>query len=302
MLNEELIKKWSDGTIGPDDIKSPEQKEEYEALLRLDESLQAFKAPDFNIEEALREVNGKKTPKARVVRMTGLGNLLKVAAVVLLVLLGYFILQNSNEQTISTQLAQKTTINLPDQTEVQINAASSLAYNKRDWQENRLVSLEGEAFFKVTKGSKFDVETARGIVTVLGTQFNVKVRNTLFEVNCFEGKVAVITEDDTVNLTINQGIRIFNDQVIHLNPIGSAPSWVFNESSFESIPFGEVISELERQYAIKVETEDVNLAKNFTGSFPHDDLETALKSIALPFNLKIEQTANNNIVLSADKK
>ena len=44
------------------------------------------------------------------------------------------------------------------------------------WKNERSVNLDGEGFFKVAKGSKFDVETSAGTVSVVGTQFNVKNR------------------------------------------------------------------------------------------------------------------------------
>jgi transmembrane sensor len=44
-----------------------------------------------------------------------------------------------------------------------------------DWSKERTLSLEGEAFFEVQKGSKFSVVTSDGIVEVLGTSFDVTV-------------------------------------------------------------------------------------------------------------------------------
>jgi Fe2+-dicitrate sensor, membrane component len=65
---------------------------------------------------------------------------------------------------------------------VNLNSSSQLSYSKNKWDSKREVTLNGEAFFKVSKGSTFDVITLNGKVSVLGTQFNVKQRENYFEV------------------------------------------------------------------------------------------------------------------------
>ena len=91
----------------------------------------------------------------------------------------------------TTDLAEHTEVYLPDSSQVILNAESKISFNKKTWDENRNVTLEGEAFFKVAKGKRFTVATESGIITVLGTQFNVENRKNFFEVTCYEGLVSV---------------------------------------------------------------------------------------------------------------
>ena len=89
---------------------------------------------------------------------------------------------------------------MPDGSSVNLNAGSELEYTSFNWKKNRVLSLGGEAFFKVKKGKTFTVITKEGNVKVLGTQFKVKSREKLYEVTCFEGKVQVVIQKDTLVL------------------------------------------------------------------------------------------------------
>ena len=57
---------------------------------------------------------------------------------------------------------------------------------------SRKVSLEGEAFFEVNPGKKFEVVSKFGKTIVLGTSFNIYSRNSSYQVTCMTGKVKVI--------------------------------------------------------------------------------------------------------------
>jgi len=63
---------------------------------------------------------------------------------------------------------------------VVLNSKSTISFNKTDWKNNRQLTLDGEAYFKVEKGSTFTVNTNNGSVTVLGTQFNVNSTRRFF--------------------------------------------------------------------------------------------------------------------------
>ena len=80
------------------------------------------------------------------------------------------------------------------------------------------------------KGTSFRVLTSEGIIEVLGTEFNITVRDNYFEVQCFEGKVKVTssnTDNETI-LTQGNALRIVNN---NHNPevwnfILDAPNWL----------------------------------------------------------------------------
>ena len=182
-----------------------------------------------------------------------------------------------------------------------LNADSRVTYKKNIWKISRHVHLDGEAFFSVAKGSRFDVETQSGIVSVLGTQFNVKNRDNYFEVVCYEGLVQVQSLGETSKLSAGNSFRILNGEmeVFDKNDSYTVPDWMSNESVFRSVPFAQVIHELERQYDVSITASNIDLNQLFTGKFVHDSLEMSLKAITIPLNLKYEISDKDQIILSA---
>ena len=79
-------------------------------------------------------------------------------------------------QEIQVPLGSKSTLILPDQTKVILNAGSNLKYNSDFGRESREVWLTGEAYFDVAKDMKrtFTVKTEYINIKALGTAFNVK--------------------------------------------------------------------------------------------------------------------------------
>lgn len=291
MNREELIKKWLDNNLNPQEQKAFEGLEDYESLVKLSEVSKGFKPADYNTEKEYIALKSKLKPKSRT---TVLRSLLRIAAV-LLIGFSVFYYTSNLDSNFSTEIAEATNIMLPDNSSVELNAVSTLSYNKNSWSENREVSLDGEAFFKVAKGSKFEVITSDGKVAVLGTQFNVKQRNDYFEVTCYEGLVAVTYNSSTLNLRPGQQFLVIDGIIENRLERNLEPRWLNSESAFKSKSLKHVLSELERQYDIKIDKSNVNLDAKFSGSFTHKDLDLALKSITLP--LGISYTNRNDVIV-----
>lgn len=303
MEGKAYIEKWLNGSLSEEELRVFEKTDDYKSITRLDNALKGFKAPYFDVEKELEQLNQQKRRNGKVVKMNWLQPLLRVAAVVTLALIGYYFIFFNANTTITTGIAQKTEFQLPDESGVTLNAQSNISYSEKKWQDNRHVNLTGEAFFKVAKGSRFDVATADGIISVLGTQFNVKVRRGYFEVICFEGLVAVKVGQKIVELPPENMFRIINGTFSTSSALkDQAPAWLRNESSFNSVPFKLVLEEVERQYDVSITTSNINLEQLFTGRFTHDNLSLALNSISLPLNLQFKEVANNKIEISGEIK
>ena len=197
----------------------------------------------------------------------------------------YFLFFNT-VKSFETEIAQTETLLLPDNSEVILNAQSKLTYNKKNWKNKRDLNLDGEAFFKVSKGQKFSVITDAGVVHVLGTQFNVKERDNYFEVHCYEGLVSVTFNNETIKLPPGKTFRVINNSVeINDDFSSNSSSWMQKESSFAKVPLVQVIDELQRQYDIKISTENIDTTQLFTGTFTHSDKNIALQSVTIPLKL-----------------
>jgi len=284
MEKEYLIKKWLDNNLSPSELEAFKALDDYESLVKLSKYTKRFKAPIVNYEEALnaveQKINFNKTDSNLWYKP-----LLKIAAV-LAICFGTYYLTTTHNSNYSTGFAEKANIELPDASTVNLNAISKISFNKSSWKKQREVFLEGEAFFKVAKGSTFNVLTNSGIVTVLGTQFNVKQRNDYFEVSCYEGLVKVKHNNVSQKITPGQSFILFNNKIQINNSITTnQPEWLSNISAFKSVPLTEVLSEFERNYNVKIVSKNIDLQQLFTGKFPHNNFIVALKSIVEPLNL-----------------
>ncbi|GAA4280881.1 FecR family protein [Gaetbulibacter aestuarii] len=300
MDRETLILKWLNNDLNDQELNAFKALDDYDDLMKLQQNLQGFKAETYNTSEEYDALNkALQNKKAQRSKSSWVNPFFRVAAILALCF-GLYYYTTTLDTTVTTAMAQRTSIELPDNSSVELNAGSVLAFNKSHWKKERDVKLQGEAFFKVSKGSTFKVITSNGTVTVYGTQFNVKQRNNYFEVICYEGLVGVTY--DTLETKLKPGDRfliIDGKMIAKEKELRSKPSWINHESTFESMPYSRVIAEFERQYAVSVKLENVDATQLFTGSFTHDDINLALKSITLPLNVTYNKS-NDKITIKGD--
>jgi len=299
MNREELISKWLDNNLNDQELQAFKNLEDYDDFIKLNNGLQAFKADDYDtskeLENVLSKIKSEKTPS----KTYWLKPFMRVAAI-LAICFSLYYYTTTLDTTITTAVAQKTTIELPDASSVSLNTQSILVFNKNDWKKERDVELEGEAFFKVAKGSSFNVITKSGTVTVYGTQFNVKQRDNYFEVICYEGLVGVTYNSQETKLKPGDSFLIIDGKTIAKEKENrSTPSWLNNESTFKSLPYKTIVAEFERQYGVDITLINIDSTQLFTGSFTHDNIEIALKSITLPLHLTYSKT-NDTIILKGE--
>lgn len=197
----------------------------------------------------------------------------------------------TTHERIIAKAGEQKEVFLPEQSAVTLNAGSSIMYKENSFGQDRILRLEGEAFFKVIPGSSFTVETEGGTVTVMGTSFNVLSRNDRFEVSCYTGKVKVQNDkkDQLILTTGQQSIKRKKDDSLNLDtfiPISDTPDWTVGRFPFENQPLSEVISELERQYAVDVRLDKGLEDIEYTGLFETGNLDTAVYLITWPLHLK----------------
>lgn len=296
-MQENYLAKWLNNELSPEELEAFKASPEYSSYLKLADISSQLEAPAFDAEQAfLDNVQRRSVQEPKVVRLNSSRTLWRVAAAIAVIFalsLGYV---STLTERINTQYAERSEINLPDNSEVILNAGSKLTYHKKKWATDRRVTLKGEAFFKVAKGAAFSVETKSGIVQVLGTQFNVEQRPNFFEVSCYEGLVSVTYQGTEHKVAAGSSFIVMDGTVItDTVPVNTQPSWVTSESSFKSIPLAFVLDELKRQYDIRVETDNIDLSQKFTGTFSNTNLDLALQSISTP--AQISYTLEGNKVL-----
>ena len=296
MNRENLIKKWLSDELNATENVAFKQLDDYQSHIDIIENAQHFRASkiseidDFNV---FKTRYSEQKPPIRKLYWTHI----RIASVLVIALGIYFTFFYNNFTEIQTLANQKTTIELPDNSSVRLNALSRLKYSKRKWDTNRAVNLEGEAYFIVAEGKQFDVLTSVGVVTVVGTEFNVKQRQNYFEVKCYEGIVKVSSDNIIRQLKAGDVYTVSNGKFSEGKTTYNEPQWTNAISSFESISLDQVLSELERQYNIKIILKNVNTDRLFSGGFTHKDLDNALISITQPMNLTYEISSSNSVVI-----
>ncbi|WP_378178364.1 FecR family protein [Aquimarina sp. SS2-1] len=297
---DNFLGRWLANDLSEKEKKDFENSPEYLAYKDILRGVEKFERPVFDVEEGLKnqkEYNKtyKNIPKGMVIKPRFW--LFAAAAVVVVLLTLRTVFFNTIE--VSTHIAESKIWTLPENSVVTLNAESSITYDKKSFVENRIIHLNGEAFFDVAKGSSFIVKTKNGDITVLGTEFNVYSRNKTIEVHCFEGKVQVSNADQTIILTPGKGVKPdTNGVLITEETIGSTPTWIKGKSTFSQVTLRRLISELERQYDVKITTTDIDLNRLFSGFFVHNDLEKALKTCFEPMNINYIFKTSKNIELT----
>jgi transmembrane sensor len=287
MKKEKEILKWFNNELSSNEIEDLKQSEDLRTLEKINHYASQLETPKVDTHAALEAFEARNHSKKKAkIRTLNFKVLYRAAAVLLIMITSAYFLFFNTITSFETQIAQTKSVSLPDHSQVILNAASKLSFNKQKWGEKRDLTLEGEAFFKVQKGQTFSVNTAVGVVQVLGTQFNVKERKNYFEVKCYQGLVSVSYGHTNVKLPPGKTFRVLNGKIETVEEFSAkSPSWLQQESSFEKIPLDQVIAELERQYDIKIKVQDVDTSKLFTGSFTHTNKQIALQAVTIPLKL-----------------
>lgn len=301
-MQENYLAKWLNNELTEAEMAEFEKSDAYATYQKIKESASRLETPNFDMDKAWISLEQhKSTQQPKVFTLSPFKSFIRIAAAVAILLVGSFFYLNTLNEKITTSYAESKSVTLPDTSEVILNAESELTYSEKNWDEDRNVNLKGEAYFKVAKGKKFTVKTTQGLVTVLGTQFNVENRDDYFEVSCFEGLVSVTINGKETKLPAGNSLLAINgNSTSHKVTVNGKPSWLTNESSFRSIPLRYIMDELQRQFNIKVTTTDIDKDQLFTGSFSNDNLELALKSISVPLQINFKLDGNN--VLFYDEK
>lgn len=236
--------------------------------------------------------------------------------------------------SVATKNGNRTKIVLPDGSQVWLNAGSNLDYNNADFnKELREVSLNGEAYFDVTKNAEkpFIIHTKKMDIKVIGTAFNVRSYNDdkIAEASLIRGTIEVTIKDrkdQKITLKPNEKISVVNEEPKqHITPekVNLAKSktvlipqivvkeikpnptnniigeiaWTQNKLYFEDETFEDIGHLIERWYGKKVTIANESLKTvHYTGTFENETMEEVLSYLKLskPFNFRI---GSDNVVI-----
>jgi len=284
---DNLLAKWAEGLLSDNERKQFEAENDLSDLKSGLELMDHMEFPSYDRAAAWEQLI-KKNSSAKAISFSFL---LKVAAVLLLVGVSVFYFSGNQSKVIVTDFAETKEILLPDNSKVLVNHKSTLSYDDKKWDSKRIVELEGEAFFRVAKGSIFEVKTSKGIVQVVGTQFNVFQRDDVLRVACYEGKVKVFDKKNGYErlLLPSESIYLVGHQQISsiFEEMKTSPSWITGKMVVKSKPVSEILDYLSKELSIEIDYSKIKGTKKYSGPIYLDNIDKtmAIMSMALKWDV-----------------
>lgn len=300
---EEIIRQWID--------ESPENEK---LLLKERISFDSLLLHNQKVELVTDEAGLSKSRGKRSRVFVYLIELTKIAAVVCVTILGVSLFSKSSHkeeevfatQTISVPSGQRLNLTLPDGTNVWLNAKTTIKYPVSFNKKERLVFLDGQAYFDVAKNKEipFVVKTRDGVIQALGTKFDVMAYsdNSVFETMLMEGKVKVESlKDSTQKVILTPNSKVYMKegrlQAAYVDDF-SAYAWKDGLISFKNESFQEIMKSFEKVYDIRIVIRNPKIASLiYTGKFRVvDGVDYALRVLQRDVKFKYERDTEKHIV------
>ena len=209
-------------------------------------------------------------------------------------------------QTITVPAGQRVNLDLPDGTNVWLNAGTKMQYPISFMQGKREVILDGEAYFEVAHNEKspFVVHTHALDVEVLGTKFNVEAysKRKVFETSLIQGKVRVKSPDnEKVSVTLHPNYKTtLKSGKLVVSKIDDYNVYRWKEGlyCFKNKPFAEIMQDLERYYDLNIQLDKQGIAKvALTGKFRiSDGLDYALRVLQNDVAFSYRRDKDNDVI------
>lgn len=288
---QKLLKKYNEGLCTPEEdalidkwFRAMESSDD--APLPAPEKIQAKQRSWTRVQEHIQHsgnVEAKPITKAQE-RWIGSRPFWSIAAALLILMVSAVFLfvkpdvgsdlasaPQPEEKSIANNTNHVRKLFLADGSEVVLEPNSAIHFREPFDDTQRMVSLEGEAFFNVSRdvSRPFLVNTNDLITKVLGTSFTVSAfpDDEHITVSVQTGKVSVITKKDksAYSSELNETILTPNQKAIYnknnnlvsraivTEPAPILPAEVVKRMQFEAAPIREIFEGLEQVYGVDIE-------------------------------------------------
>jgi transmembrane sensor len=171
----------------------------------------------------------------------------------------------ASDNILTTPKGGQYKVQLPDGSQVWLNAASSLKYPTAFATSERIVELNGEGYFEIAKDrtKPFKVKLEDGSeVKVLGTHFNIMAyeNEESKDVTLLEGSVAITKGNNQQNLTPGQQGRIISSKIILVNSVDTdqVTGWKNGQFIFHDADIQSIMRQVARWYDVDIKYETTN--------------------------------------------
>jgi ferric-dicitrate binding protein FerR (iron transport regulator) len=285
-----------------------------------------------NVEVAYKNIFSRIRRKKHVILLKRVA---MTAAACALVLIGIFSGRlfnkeqavNIQEIIVQTNAGMRTTLTLPDGTEVILNSSSKLVYPSIFNGKERKVTLEGEGYFSVAHQPehpfKIDIPNRGFEAEVLGTQFNLqayssdeKLRATLvngslrLNYNDSSGK-----RKQTLLLPSDKAIFDTGTKSIMVEKVETKyeTAWIEGKLMFKGTHVSEVLNRLSHYYNVAFEIKDKDIENySFTGTLINRQLNQVLYYLSVssgieykiiePYEDDSQKILKTTVILSKKQK
>lgn len=268
-----------------EDIKITPNRDTYQSLEKVKNTIKALEYPE-------------RQAKMRCVWFS-------CAAVILPVLLaiGSYLYLDRDVKIIEikTSYNEHKPCTLPDGTTILLNSCTKLTYPSEFNDTARVVTLEGEAYFSVTRDTTkpFIVKTSELSIKVLGTKFNVSAypTNDHSTATLNSGSIQVDTRESGNKYILKPHEEIiFNkiDQSVSLNTVTTdGIGWKNGWLVFQDATFNDMMNTLRHRYNVSIEYNKQAFANiPYTVKFVHnesvEEVLNVLQDVTGGFNYRIK--------------
>jgi transmembrane sensor len=193
--------------------------------------------------------------------------------------------------TLTTPRGRKINVVLADGTKVWLNAASSIKYPTVFSGKDRVVEITGEAYFEVAENARLPF-----IVKKMGSDYNVLVLGTHFNVNAYDDEEAITTtlleglvrtDNGGISRTLKPGQQAIvrkdhaGVEILTDANIGGVMAWKNGNFSFDRVDINAVMRQIARWYDVDVEYKGT-ITRHFGGTISRDvNVSQVLKMLEL---------------------
>lgn len=188
-------------------------------------------------------------------------------------------------QALEIPAGQRLKVMLSDGSSVWLNSNTRMEFPGVFDKDSRIVSIDGEAYFEVSKDSTrpFVVNTPGGRVKVTGTKFNVDdySANPGMSVSLIEGSVEVSAAGATHKLTQGTRLDVSEGEATQSMLRTEDVEWINGIVSFRQKQLPEILQRFEKYYGMKVEYPHGKMSDTrFSGRFYIEEgIEQALQTL-----------------------
>ena len=244
------------------------------------------------------------TGAAKVLPLFNRRRRMVAASVAILLTAGLIItaIRSSKGTAIKTSFGEIARRQLPDGTEVMMDANSSISF-AGNWQEgDREVWMNGEAFFHVRRtreNSRFVVHLDHADVIVTGTKFNVINRHGAENILLDEGSV-ILRSSSGKELQLSPGEfvdlrgKLWEKKAVQRD---SLMAWKEQKLVFDGTPLRELVTIINDHYGVHIKLADSSIGdQTISAILPNNNLEVLLRSLEATAEFDISKDGDQIII------